>query len=779
MTSIVTQRDPVQGLVDYVQDIKPYHTKIMEIWVEYIHQDKINAKIVDELDMEIHIDIDRRYPCKYGWDTSPWGNFWHIKDVSEITTGEITYVDGSTTKTIDRFQAYQLFFQFLSDRWQWRVGEKEEPHINKDPENRFYPLSFDNVLKECTDYWTNLTQQNQFWIDPRINRLYKRNGNEWVEQPFYYTANEPKEAVEGDYWYSTYVNKLYARVSNGWAEIRKVYFSYDVPVTSPTHPEEWRSNWDYPVCHPRGDTVIYARVTDLLSFEHGGEIFLFDHARIAVADPIGRDRTDEAHVPGKAYPIKFRTNITQTSRYRYKLEREEISVITEPDNQDIRANAYTVNLDAYDFEGWDIELVRKDVKLGSFLTWKWQGETVGTKLISDNLINRQTFHIRAEAGSLVIQRVEENGTLTDADCPWVNGTIVYLRSTGDLPEFTLNGKKQRLKRYQPYRIVRQVGDNRHFSLSILNKETLAVDTAVMGSLTKLSFTDEGSGQRYIGIGYPVPFMEVRTNYKDSIKGKFKDRLSSSVEAFLGHELLEILDVIAGYTGNDGAPHNGFVIGGSYAKVLANSEITVVNSNNEVNNGEWKINHTQQWTNKWAGVAANGTLIPSQPPAWWNASHVGAWPLPTKRPQKEIDQLVALGQYEDEMSEYDYAIFTTLGVQGPAPTLTPRVHGYITLDHYKFDDGSTIKTAATVVDKLIFGSLRAIQNPDGTTRFEREIGVPGVSIVLKDKIATTIQEGLVYDDPYGGPTIGTYDITYFDQDTYDENLATIITRLHDQ
>ena len=86
---------------------------------------------------------------------------------------------------------------------------------------------------------------------------------------------------------------------------------------------------------------------------------------------------------------------------------------------------------------------------------------------------------------------------------------------------------------------------------------------------------------------------------------------------------------------------------------------------------------------------------------------------------------------------------------------------------------------TIVDKLIFGSLRAIPQPDGTTKFEREVGVPGVSIVLKDRIKATVQEGLNRDDPYGGQTIGSYDGSYFDQDTYDENLDTIILRLGSQ
>ena len=34
-----TTLDPVQGLVDYVLEIKPYHTKVVEVLVEYIQTD--------------------------------------------------------------------------------------------------------------------------------------------------------------------------------------------------------------------------------------------------------------------------------------------------------------------------------------------------------------------------------------------------------------------------------------------------------------------------------------------------------------------------------------------------------------------------------------------------------------------------------------------------------------------------------------------------------------------------------------------------------------------
>lgn len=47
----IKQLDPIQGLIDYVEDIKPYHTKIIEVMIEYVYDDKTNAIVRDALDL--------------------------------------------------------------------------------------------------------------------------------------------------------------------------------------------------------------------------------------------------------------------------------------------------------------------------------------------------------------------------------------------------------------------------------------------------------------------------------------------------------------------------------------------------------------------------------------------------------------------------------------------------------------------------------------------------------------------------------------------------------
>jgi hypothetical protein len=45
--------NPVQGLNDYIEDIKPYHTKVIESIVEYNTSEELSVIISDELTIEV------------------------------------------------------------------------------------------------------------------------------------------------------------------------------------------------------------------------------------------------------------------------------------------------------------------------------------------------------------------------------------------------------------------------------------------------------------------------------------------------------------------------------------------------------------------------------------------------------------------------------------------------------------------------------------------------------------------------------------------------------
>lgn len=71
--------DPIEGLNSYVQNIKPYHTKIFEVSFEYIYTDAVNTTVTDVLDLGI--DINQTYytsttdPTLIGPVTA--GSFWY------------------------------------------------------------------------------------------------------------------------------------------------------------------------------------------------------------------------------------------------------------------------------------------------------------------------------------------------------------------------------------------------------------------------------------------------------------------------------------------------------------------------------------------------------------------------------------------------------------------------------------------------------------------------------------------------------------------------------
>lgn len=45
--------DPTQGLVEYAQAVKPYHSKILDIFVEYVYTEALSAKVTDKMLMTI------------------------------------------------------------------------------------------------------------------------------------------------------------------------------------------------------------------------------------------------------------------------------------------------------------------------------------------------------------------------------------------------------------------------------------------------------------------------------------------------------------------------------------------------------------------------------------------------------------------------------------------------------------------------------------------------------------------------------------------------------
>ena len=765
-------RDPVQGLIDYVQDVKPYHTKILEVWVEYIYGDKIEATIKDEMSMVIDILFDRaRKYCDYGWDMTVWGKMLADLHIEELIPGDIAYGSGLTIK---KHAAYQLYFDYLCAVWRWNNGEGPQPVISNAVGSQFYALSFAVVLDAAKAYFADVSNHFQYWYEPSQRKLYKKIGNEWHEQSAYVSLLEPSGAVDMDVWVNTLNMTLFVYMSGTWEENTNFYVSYKAPKNTPRYPPEWNSVWDRPECNPPwGENWVYAYVTDELTFEHGQELFLNEMIQAMVFDPTGETQNQSGTLARTEYPIKFRTTVSQDSNGRYTIARQEISIITEPTNPEIINHPYAIHLDGSEFEGFGLDRNRKGVRLTEFLVWKMRSEAEGMQLVADSVINRDTFGFKIVNGHMVAQTITQAGR-TEIDCPFNDGQIVYFTSTGDLPSYSLLSQDYRrpvsMLRYEAYKIKKITA--REFSVQLVKVKpqfdsvtgnriapaapTYDVDTGLMGSSPYLTFTDTGTGEHHFGIGHPVPFMEFHDSPTELVQPRVKEGIYSTTDVFPGYRYSQIQDVLVGFD-DHGTSRNAFVLEGNYAKLPRGEVIKVTGSSGSKNDGDWVVTKATRWTNvqlNAAGVPVRdgtGRMIQLPVPAWWNEMFMFDWP-----------QANLLGT--------EFYSVTTVGVAGVAPS-TQYPFGNVAFRYYLFGEpGISKNTAQTQVkDELYFGSKVLVQNPDGTWEMVPEPGVPGTSIVFKDTIHASIQEQLA-PNGYGIPTIGSFDIHYYDIASYDDGVS---------
>ena len=83
--------DPIQGFVDYINDIKPYHTKIAEVLIEYQQVDLVDVTIIEDLRFVVDMfrpddRVNDGIVCDNGYDTFPYGG----------TSGDtVTNIDGT------------------------------------------------------------------------------------------------------------------------------------------------------------------------------------------------------------------------------------------------------------------------------------------------------------------------------------------------------------------------------------------------------------------------------------------------------------------------------------------------------------------------------------------------------------------------------------------------------------------------------------------------------------------------------------------------------------
>lgn len=69
--------DPTEGLLQYVQAVKPFHSKVLDVFVEYIYGETLNAIITDEKDIEVGLQEFTQpvlYTCGFGFVWNPYNS---------------------------------------------------------------------------------------------------------------------------------------------------------------------------------------------------------------------------------------------------------------------------------------------------------------------------------------------------------------------------------------------------------------------------------------------------------------------------------------------------------------------------------------------------------------------------------------------------------------------------------------------------------------------------------------------------------------------------------
>ena len=75
MAGNLKELDPVQGLIDYVNDVKPYHTKVIESLVEYVGFENVNVSIDERHQLDVHLDYSLKRPFKQTYIATGYETF--------------------------------------------------------------------------------------------------------------------------------------------------------------------------------------------------------------------------------------------------------------------------------------------------------------------------------------------------------------------------------------------------------------------------------------------------------------------------------------------------------------------------------------------------------------------------------------------------------------------------------------------------------------------------------------------------------------------------------
>lgn len=211
---LINRFDPVTGLEDFVHDIKPFHTKVVEVLVEYVHCDELNVTIEDEWAWVITLVCPSPAMycpperCTGGFGEQPWDGLNSIEpllDVKRILHGPPPVPDQNDPSlneyVADGFVVAGDVTEYFTNR------EVFEFKFSRVPEyNGFYTVYNDSVYDSVEDETVIRTLQPVYdyhFMDPPdttpIGKI-KVPTNE-IDELTYQQAVAPPFPAVGETWW--------------------------------------------------------------------------------------------------------------------------------------------------------------------------------------------------------------------------------------------------------------------------------------------------------------------------------------------------------------------------------------------------------------------------------------------------------------------------------------------------------------------------------------------------------------------------------------------------
>lgn len=200
--------DPTKGLIDYVNTVKPYHSKILDVLVEYIYEEKVDVVVEEDwkwnLTFTTRTDQDVVYSCGYGYRWDPTGiTTPESQPVSFIVsaTGKL-YIDASTT-------VGSAIISITRNTTAHQFSMYDGVVFTTDTTTPFISESLLDVIAPGQTYYVNPLTSSTFEVYANVNVTQDINGNTvisgFVGSPIVFNTTDNVYVTPQNLQYNTFL----------------------------------------------------------------------------------------------------------------------------------------------------------------------------------------------------------------------------------------------------------------------------------------------------------------------------------------------------------------------------------------------------------------------------------------------------------------------------------------------------------------------------------------------------------------------------------------------